>query len=295
MNSLGLITRSRTTGYYPLSSSLKIDYWWNEYRHVMQEEKTNFLIRATQKGLLEFYFTGIPSTRKDRAGTTIRYSVFGSFKDEKNIQTLQKLAEIFCYYEKISSLGKQLDEIIGWKIETWMEKQVQNNKSLKTPPFMQNFSFDFLDPISSTELPVENYEHFQPTIIGRENEETIGLLRVFIHHLFDQEKGRILFLNLAERSTYKLCTEKVEDERLFLGLVGDNSSKEILQKKKHTEISTNSSDSFHILLSNFATLAPKIDETKQGKLKEKLKKEAKKALEKVKVKAKKEFFKKWKK
>ena len=72
MAKLGIITRSRSTGYKAFPDA---EQWWRspEYSSLTRMEAVTVIVRARRVREVDFFIAGIPSERCDHVGTRIRY------------------------------------------------------------------------------------------------------------------------------------------------------------------------------------------------------------------------------
>lgn len=131
MGTIGLITRSRTTGYkvFPLSD---VGSWWEQedaYRKLMLLEAPCMVLRGKggsggEQCPIDFFLSGIKSEqREDHVGTPIRYSLFGAAETDDEISSLIAAVKDLCV-EKKPAQRKSVDlrELAGW-----LDRNVGNN------------------------------------------------------------------------------------------------------------------------------------------------------------------------
>ena len=224
MGTIGLITRSRTTGYKTFPGTCTS--WWEarEYRRLTRVEAPTLVLKARARGSIDFFLAGIASQqRTDHVGTPIRYSLFGVADTSDEIQRLTSAAEAFCDDASLSELAKWLDDTVGSAVEDWME----NNLDATTEaPFLANLQSRWGERAgggggSNCSDPTERV-----MMVGRENPEARRLIRAFAAQLNLEGQGTVLFLNLAGQDEYKAF-----DIEPLLGLVGGTASPKVLKKK----------------------------------------------------------------
>lgn len=224
MGTIGLITRSRTTGYKTFPGTCTS--WWEarEYRRLTRVEAPTLVLKARERGSIDFFLAGIASQqRTDHVGTPIRYSLFGVADTSDEIQRLTSAAEAFCDDASLSELAKWLDYTVGGAVEDWME----NNLDATTEaPFLANLQSRWGERVGGG----GGSDCADPTkrvMVGRENPEARRLIRAFAAQLSRGGQGTVLFLNLAGRDEYEAF-----DTEPLLGLVGGTAKPaEVLKKK----------------------------------------------------------------
>ena len=134
MGSLGIITRSRTTGYLPFATEAS---WWpvDPHRRLTRVEAATLVARGRGGGAVEFFLSGIPSSRVDHVGTPIRYSVFGVADDPVEWGALAEVLRRWCGdADRGATLGRWLDATIGDSVEAFMEGDLDRESA---PPFLE--------------------------------------------------------------------------------------------------------------------------------------------------------------
>lgn len=97
--------------------------WWREFRDFMMEERPGVVLQSSAEGVKAAFF-GIPSTRRDRVGTQIRWTVFVECADRGMGDILAKLAReslLSTHGEgalKVDGVRALLEEHLGAQIET---------------------------------------------------------------------------------------------------------------------------------------------------------------------------------
>lgn len=222
MGTIGLITRSRTTGYktFPGTGTS----WWeaHEYRRLTRVEAPTLVLKASARGSIDFFLAGIASQRRtDHVGTPIRYSLFGVADTSDEVQSLTSAAEAFCDDASLSELAKWLDDTVGGAVEDWME----NNLDATTQaPFLANLQSRWGDRAGRGTAPGGSISSRRMTV-GRENPEARRLIRAFAAELSRGGQGTVLFLNLAGRDEYEAF-----DTEPLLGLVRGSARAHALKK-----------------------------------------------------------------
>lgn len=222
MGTIGLITRSRTTGYktFPGTGTS----WWEarEYRRLTRVEAPTLVLKARARGSIDFFLAGIASQqRTDHVGTPIRYSLFGVADTSDEVQSLTSAAEAFCDDASLSELAKWLDDTVGGAVEDWMEN---NLDAASEAPFLANLQSRWGERAgggggSSGSIPSRRMT------VGRENPEARRLIRAFAAELSRGGQGTVLFLNLAGRDEYEAF-----DTEPLLGLVRGSARAQALKK-----------------------------------------------------------------
>lgn len=224
MGTIGLITRSRTTGYktFPDTGIL----WWEarEYRRLTRAEAPTLMLKASARGSIDFFLAGIASQqRTDHVGTPIRYSLFGGADTIDEVQILTSAAEALCDDASLRELAKWLDDTVGGEVEDWME----NNNNLDAPtaaPFLANLQSRWGQRAGGGAASGGSISSRRMTV-GRENPEARRLIRAFVAELSRGGQGTVLFLNLAGRDEYEAF-----DTEPLLGLVRGSARAQALKK-----------------------------------------------------------------
>lgn len=222
MGTIGVITRSRTTGYKTFPSSGAS--WWEarEYRRLTRVEAPTLVLEASARGSIDFFLAGIASQqRTDHVGTPIRYSLFGVADTVDERRSLTAAAEAFCDDKSLRELAQWLDDTVGSDVEDWME----NNLDTATEaPFLADLRSRWVDRLSGSS-PSSGSLSSRRMTVGRENPDAGRLLRAFAGELSRGGQGCVLFLNLAGRDEYEAF-----DEEPLLGLVRGSARAQALKK-----------------------------------------------------------------
>lgn len=223
MGTIGLITRSRTTGYktFPGTGTS----WWEaqEYRRLTRVEAPTLVLKASARGSIDFFLAGIASQqRTDHVGTPIRYSLFGVADTSDEVQSLTSAAEAFCDEASLRELAKWLDDTVGGEVEDWMEN---NLDATTAAPFLTNLHSRWGQRVGRGAASGGGSIRSRRLTVGRENPEARRLIRAFAAELSRGGQGTVLFLNLAGRDEYEAF-----DTEPLLGLVRGSARPQALKK-----------------------------------------------------------------
>lgn len=116
MSQIFIETRGKSIDYRFIVKSPSRS-WWREYSQYTAFENPTFIINNTSESC-DIYLSAIPSLRKDRTQTTIRYTLVANLtKNDTNLNVLNKLVLIWLEevklapdnLPKISQIGDLLD------------------------------------------------------------------------------------------------------------------------------------------------------------------------------------------
>ena len=150
--------------------------WWLAYGNYTAFEDRTFLMESNSEGV-RIYLSAIPSTRKDKVRSTIRYTlVIEKARNEGAVEN-----------------GKISNESILKLTHLWLKNPTKLSEKLD-----QVFTSDFVDEAISGSLPVDNQlEGFIKSI----EEEGIleDVITKKISSMVEGEEGALLLLNLLEK------------------------------------------------------------------------------------------------
>lgn len=222
---LGIVTRTKRRDY-SIFPSYTSQWWHNGYRQYTSFERPTLIVEGLgRKRSLRFFIGAIPSTRKDFAGTTIRYSIFGTIEqDDDDYEQFAKLIQRYADDPSLRYIGEQLDLAIGDDIEREYAIDIQPNNAFITA-ILQNIqnawkSWLESEPGRSSDSEESKLSFNAERIVGIENENIVSEMHACIFGIYHHGNGKLLYLNLLDNST---CYSIVYDRYL-------NIAKEHLKK-----------------------------------------------------------------
>lgn len=219
MSQIFIETRGKSIDYRFIVKSPSRS-WWREYSQYTAFENPTFIINNTSESC-DIYLSAIPSLRKDRTQTTIRYTLVANLtKNDTNLNVLNKLVLIWLEevklapdnLPKISQIGDLLDNCFPEKFieELLLEKQPNGEGENKFQQGLQQF-IDGISRMTSSESKSEYTSRYKVWYGGIDNYKSHNTWISLVDELLNQRKeGKALLLNLAGENDLKelLITEQ---------------------------------------------------------------------------------------
>lgn len=218
----GLITRVKCGDYKEIIGPAVAIDWWKNYSHFTRPEKPTLLIRVEGSNV-NFYAAGIPSARRDKIGTAIRCTLFGSL-DSRDLSTTQSLFHLFTSLQTdgYRELGELIDQQVSNEIieDCFVEESVQRQNAISS---VLSGIAELWKKWTKTEAQVQPFAFQGSATIGLKN---VDAAKCVMHVLEEIQKGRqgeIFFLNLSGKDEYMQILSS-KDDSTGLGLLNDSSS-----------------------------------------------------------------------
>ena len=174
--------------------------WWAEgpYSQLTRFEKPTLLIESPGRA----YYSGIPSSRRDRVQTPIRYTlVVEGLQEKDSKQTWWNLTRM--WLQERENLGATLDALVSERIEDWLTRSVAREDILpEIMATLESFWLSLQD--SALPLPASSEEVALAVSWGgvEDDDNRQALLERFAAHLQattpQGSEGLLAVLNLAE-------------------------------------------------------------------------------------------------
>jgi hypothetical protein len=259
-------TRGRTTDYRFLGETPK-ERWWLDYSNVTSFEKPTLLV--TSENQRRAYFSGISSERKDRVGTTIRYTlVLEDVKDEAEITRAKTL--VAAWLEDAASPEKRhkvQDALDTEFSEKDVERLLGDHKDGAAEETGQKLR-EAIDSIGGPGAPLPDLKDPQPAWCGNLQKE--GCREAFLHRvneLLKGQEGAALMVNLAGEAEARAILDKLPTSaRLAVLLDGQvRSSESDILPLERTPPKTDANVGRNVNDSNSGAIRERMDHSGQEK------------------------------
>lgn len=236
---IGLRTRGRTTDYLTIPPADGRSQWWEqeEYSYYTQTTKPTLIIEGlggpAGDTFVRFLVTGIPSVRRDKVGTKIRYSLFGEIpcgraqNGNVDLRPLAMITRMLCD-DDFSVLGGMLDEELPEDVieDFFGTEEIGNADGTEIVRRLNQFwdQTSQEDRERSREISLPGISG----VAGRSHPLAGTWATAILDMIADGGKGRLLFLNLVGSA----ASYRDFEIQPFLGLLDDDSQWIELNEKK---------------------------------------------------------------
>ena len=240
MSKIFVETRGRLIDYRFLVGSPS-EPWWREYRDLTIFEYPTLIIENKGK-FCRIYLSGIPSTRKDRVQTIIRYTLVIEIDSDSSYQKANFIDLIAIWLDEVGSsakfnftqsqIGNLLDQCFSIEtLEELMLVQYPESSDSKKFDNRLNEFITKLAEFSSSSIDCDMHEEIPNCSIwwgGVRNNESRKLWMSLAAKLLKHEvQGKALFLNLATEDNLRRLISKDQNENIGLLIDSDNNLQRI--------------------------------------------------------------------
>jgi hypothetical protein len=190
-------TRTRYHDYRFLGSTPS-EYWWTEYRDKTSFEDTTILVHY-ENNKLKFYLSAIPSNRKDKVNTIIRYTIVieGDYNNELGILVSEICRDVLEQSKNSNKIKGILDDLFD---EDCIEKMIAKNNNIelldrKFDELKKNLNKSFVVSIESNRLSSDEEKIY---LLDRNNGESLEDFYNSIREInpSSNKSQKTLYLNL---------------------------------------------------------------------------------------------------
>jgi hypothetical protein len=195
--SIYIETRSRYYDYRFLGEEPK-ERWWTEYRDKTSFEDTTILVHY-ENNKLKFYLSAIPSNRKDKVNTIIRYTIVieGDYNNELGILVSEICRDVLEQSKNSNKIKGILDDLFD---EDCIEKMIAKNNNIelldrKFDELKKNLNKSFVVSIESNRLSSDEEKIY---LLDRNNGESLEDFYNSIREInpSSNKSQKTLYLNL---------------------------------------------------------------------------------------------------
>jgi len=236
-----LQTRGKTIDYRFLYETPSSE-WWRYYADYTLFEDETIILERLAGGECRLYLSGIPSNRRDRVNTIIRYTLVAEFDKDEGREILS-LVEIF-----IADCRKDSSNVLGDKLDSCFSKEYIEDALRYTERDGQKRQNEINKKIISLELiPQSNLDdqYVEGICWGglASNNSWKAWLSLASRILINGELGVVALLNAASEKSLSSLKERLLEKQINNAFILLSDSDEPPQSVKDKEIK-NSEDIF---------------------------------------------------
>jgi hypothetical protein len=196
--SIYLQTRGRTIDYTFLGQAPG-ERWWSQYRNVTAFEDPTILVHADGSSW-KACVSGIPSARKDRIGTTIRYTLVLEGETADAEGRASALAVVATWLDDLTQAepsNRLAEALDGEFTEEFVEDVINDREVGRSAGMVAKKLASAME-----RLPIQTFEDLAPIpyswVGAKEKPRPRAAFLRRVHDLLRGQGGRALFVNLIE-------------------------------------------------------------------------------------------------